>query len=325
MKNKDLAVVCCYFNPFKYKKKYLNFIEFHSNLQTQGVDIQVVELAYGEDLSSLPPNINAITLNSDQILWHKENLLNIGIKKLISEGYENIAWLDSDVIFKDSHWVEDTIHCLQIYNLCQLFSTAESQLPDGKSTFRPGCVKEWSSTGSIMPTSRAYHTGYAWASRSDILSKCLLYDKAIIGGGDSLIWFASFSNTFNLSEIIKNHPISHLGLSNYVLDYLNWGKIWGELINSKVSYISCGLTSLSHGYKKDRAYKSRYSSLSEYNYDPNQDLHYQNDLLQSSNSPLNKKIVDYFKNRNEDELLFLSKFLNKASQWQKLRRYLRDC
>ena len=309
MKNKDLAVTCCYFNPFEYRKKYSNFLDFYYNLKSQGLYIQVVELCYNKESSSLPDDIDKITLNSSQVLWHKENLLNIGIKHLIDLGYTNISWMDSDILFKDSHWIEDTIQSLKNYNLCQLFSSVEDENTDGSSRFGPGCVKEWSYTGSLMPTSRPYFTGYAWASTANVLSKCLLYDKAILGGGDSLIWLASFFNSIDICETIKGHPISHLDLPEYVVHYLNWSSIWGGLINSKVSYLNHGIKTLSHGSTSNRSYKSRYHILSKFNYNPMKDIYYKNGLIQTCNSKLHLEIVNYFKNRNEDELFIFQKIL----------------
>lgn len=318
MNNKDLGVVCCYFNPFRYKTKYLNFLKFHSSLKIQGINPEVIELSYGYEDHQLPTDIKSTKVFSSQVLWHKENLLNIGINKLISKGYENIAWMDSDVIFRDSHWIDDTINCLKNYNLCQLFSVSESESINSQSSFSPSCVKEWSYTGSLMPTSRKYQTGYAWACKSKILSQCMLYDKAIIGGGDSLIWLASFSNKFKINEIIKNHPISYLDLNSYVLDYLEWANLWGALVDGKVSYINHGIINLCHGNPKNRRYISRYENLSKCNYNPTQDIHYENNILKTTNLNLHKLIINYFKNRNEDQFSFFNNIIKNINRKNEL-------
>jgi len=297
MKNKDLAVVCCYFNPCGYLSKYENFRKFYARIKPQVPRVCVIEL---ESPLKLPPEINTRLVSSNSVLWHKENLLNIGIDQLLKEGYKNIAWLDGDIIFQDGFWAKDAVDCLKKYKLCQLFSKANRIQSNGEETFHPGCVRYWRETGNIYPINTFYHTGYGWAARAECLEACRLYDKGVLGGGDSLIWFGAFNGPVNTYELLQNHPIVKLDLNAYIIDYLNWSEKWGSVINGEVSYIFNNITSLPHGVNKNKHYISRYKYLAKNNYSPMRDISYNQGILECSNPELEKSILKYFKSRKED-------------------------
>jgi hypothetical protein len=307
MKNNQLGVVCCYFNPCGYKSKYDNFITFYSALKKQIKDIHVVELS---SPLPLPEEVEGRLISSDSILWHKENLLNLGIGDLINDGYKNIAWLDADILFQDGFWVKDTVDCLNNYKLCQLFSRAHKSQPNGTETSHPGCVRYWSETGNLYPINTLYHTGYAWAARSECLEGLQLYDKSILGGGDSLVWFGAFDGIINVYELLQFHPIFRLEINAYIIDYLDWSEKWGKIINGEVSYVYNNVQSLPHGNNSDKHYISRYNILAKHNYSPKKDLIYNNGILECTNKGLSKDIFKYFKSRKEDNSSLLRKFSN---------------
>lgn len=294
--NKSLGIVCCYFNPCNYISKYDNFIEFYDKLSSYAQNICVVELIHPDSQYTLPQSVHSVKFHSETILWHKENLLNQGIKKLLLDGFTKIAWLDADIIFDDSYWIDDAIKLLDQYKLCQLFSRAEN-----KNTFYNGCVREWKDVGSILPINSAYHTGYGWAATSEVLSSCMLYDKSILGGGDSLIWLASFSHLYNFNEIIKHHPIQKLNLKHFFKNYLSWANKWGSLIQGSVGHVYCPIKVLPHGHTKDRNYLLRYQFLIDSNYNPYQDIEYENNIITTNNHMLLILSKKYFSSRNEDQ------------------------
>ena len=88
LKVKDLAVVCCYFNPLHYKTRFENYKIFRKNIEKTKVRFLTIELAFGNDSFELNDFKDVIQLRTKDVLWHKERLLNIGISKLIEEGYE---------------------------------------------------------------------------------------------------------------------------------------------------------------------------------------------------------------------------------------------
>ena len=68
-------------------------------IKKSGVHMLVVELAFNSRDHEIDHE-HVIQLRSNDIMWHKERLLNIGIQRLIEEGYEKIAWLDADIKFQ---------------------------------------------------------------------------------------------------------------------------------------------------------------------------------------------------------------------------------
>jgi len=284
--------------------------------------VLTVELVSDNSLHILPEEFHSLKVHSNAVLWHKENLLNIGIKKLIKEGYEYIAWIDADVIFQDSFWVEEAIDQLKNYNLCQLFSRSIKQHINGSETFHPGCVRYWQETGNILPINRFYHTGYAWASTASCLKECQLYDKSIIGGADSLIWLASLSNNRSLFEIMTQHPLGKLELNSYLMDYFDWAEKWSNVIQSKISCLYSQIKSLAHGQTKNKKYISRYEILKEQDYNPKLDIHYEDDVINIKNKNLEKLIQNYFNQINEDEVSWIGKlndFIERSLQKQEIK------
>lgn len=307
LQGKGLGVTCCYFNPCGYKSKFKNFLKFYSHLRSQTTNIQIIELLRGDNYLSLPDHFNTFKVRAKGCLWRKENLLNIGIDILLCEGYENIAWLDSDVIFSDTDWPQKTIMHLQSNNLCQLFSSSDSYFSTVNPISKLGCVYYWLNAGNILPINESYSMGYGWAARSEVLYDCNLYDASIIGGGDSLLWLGSFNGMYDINLLMRHHPVKLLSTDSHYINFLNWSSKWGKLIDGKISYINQLATSLDHGSMRNRNYSNRYKYLHKSSFNPNKDLYY-NDLgvLESRNSILDKYVFLYLKSRNEDNKSWFS-------------------
>lgn len=288
--SQKLGVVCCYYNPCNYKSKYKNFIKFYNNLPHNLINLKVIELRSDYCQLNLPDYTNSHILETETPIWHKENLINIGIKLLIKDKCEYISWLDADIIFDNNSWVESTKKCLSQFRVCQLFSSVHTF-----AAKKYGSIFTFKNSGQLTGK-----TGYAWGCRSDILDSCKLYDKAIIGGGDSLLYTACF----NSSNINKSHIIHSLHLDSYSKDYLLWAKQWGSLISGSIGYTNNSIKSLSHGKLFRRRYKSRYKILQKHSYNPKINLSYKNDTLHCNNNNLSQSILNYFKSRKEDNLIF---------------------
>ena len=291
MTSNKLGVVCCYYNPCNYKSKYNNFIKFYNNLPHNLINLKVIELRSDYCQLNLPDYTNSHIFETKTPIWHKENLINIGIKLLIKDKCEYISWLDADIIFDSKSWVENTIKCLDKYNICQLFSSVYTF-----NSKQFGCAYTFKNTKE--PT--IGKTGYGWACKSEILAFCNLYDKAIIGGGDSLAWIASL----NSRSLSKQHPIHSLNLSAYSKNFLDWSKLWGSLIDRNIGYINNSITALNHGSFRRRRYLSRYSILEKNSYNPYIDIEYKNKIIHCKNQTLASDISNYFYRRKEDRLIF---------------------
>ena len=62
--------------------------------------------------------------SNDNILWNKENMLNIGVKRLLQNEpyYKNDCFIDADIHFDNIHWVNDTLKLLSSYDIIQMIN-----------------------------------------------------------------------------------------------------------------------------------------------------------------------------------------------------------
>jgi len=92
-----LHVVITLSNPAEYAIRYTLTTEFIKRMKNEtNVILYVVELAYGNQEFYVTNNKNKhhLQIRCDGYpLWHKENLINIGIKKLLPETWKAVAWV----------------------------------------------------------------------------------------------------------------------------------------------------------------------------------------------------------------------------------------
>jgi len=318
----DIAAVCCLFNVNKSEKRLNNYKLFFEKFKKTKIELLTVELALGDAPFELNEYPNVIQVRSDSILWHKERLMNIGIEKLINDGYEKIMWLDADIIFEHTeNLAHDISKELDNNIICQLFSSTcdlnENYQLDENSRRRNGIVKELTENINELEknifnannrnTVFILAHGLAWAARSDLLKKTLLFDKGIVGGGDAYMIFSFlqcekfkyvYENQFKHACIYKEIP-SNNGFNNV---FNKWGKNFSSLINGKVGCIDNVIYSMYHGEIEDRQYCSRHDILNNNGYDPGKHLKLNKyNCFEWSSQHNFKKLIDevkvYFKKR----------------------------
>ena len=81
-----LNVVCCISNPCAYKRRYDLARAFFQRMRANAlVRLFVVELCYGTQefqvTSATDPTHLQVRANCPDILWHKENLINMGVTR----------------------------------------------------------------------------------------------------------------------------------------------------------------------------------------------------------------------------------------------------
>ena len=81
-------------------------------MEELGVQLIVVEQAFGRRPFVITERDNPfhVQLRTDQELWHKENMINIGIQHLcqIDPDWKYIAWIDGDIRFQRSDIILET-------------------------------------------------------------------------------------------------------------------------------------------------------------------------------------------------------------------------
>jgi len=119
-----LHVVTAIANPARYKSRYRLYRAFAKQVEDAGAILTTVECAFGGRPFEVTNEWNPrhIQVRSNDELWFKENLLNIGISRLPSDA-KYVAVVDADIMFFRPDWAQETIQKLQHYSAVQMFST----------------------------------------------------------------------------------------------------------------------------------------------------------------------------------------------------------
>ena len=293
----DMAVVTCFFNPTGSRRRVENFKQFRRALDACGLPVLTVELAFGNDPFMLDREAGELLqLRSDSPMWQKERLLNIGIGRMLERGYRKIVWLDADVVFEEPrHWPWFVAAELEDVPLCQVFRTVQIERKPGRKPV-PGLsavrfyreVGAWFDQNPRDPSLRRLlgmlngYSGFGWAATADLLQHVPLYDRAIVGGGDKLIFAAACPRKAKwLNEVIRTMgtnlaPCETCGHVNeapaYLNDYLAWAEQWDRAVQGRMTCADLTVRSLYHGEHQNRFYRLRREILLRYAYDPAADL-----------------------------------------------------
>jgi hypothetical protein len=307
-----LHVITCISNVCEYRRRWELMIEFMERMKyVNNIKLYVVEMAYGDQeyVITEKDNPNHLQLRAEHALWHKENMINLGIKKLLPKDWKAVAWIDGDIEMEDNEWVINALKVLKNFDIIQLFGIC-LDLDE-----RENPMNIWQSFGYKYCNGKKFsherglnywHCGYAWACTRDFYEKMNgLYDRGILGSGDyilSQIFLGNIASLNNNLTEFKNDIINH------------YKGILGEKV--KVGYIPSIIKHYFHGSKKNRKYIERNNILKEICYDPCVHVKYdQNGVLVNTDKMYEeciKKIKDYFYERNEDEYYeIINKEINK--------------
>lgn len=301
---KQLWVVAVISNPQRYKSRYELYHRFKASVEASGANLITVEIALGERpfevTNELDPN--HVQLRSNTELWHKEQMINIGISRL-PQDWEYVAWIDADVEFCRHDWPEEIVHQLQHYDVIQCFQSAVDLGPDGEviNVF-DGFVHSWS-TGQPDPYSKGkygphWHPGFAWAAtRKAIDDLGGLIDWAVLGSADHHMAWAF------LGKAVERTP---KGVTQSYKDQLTlWQDRATTHIKQNVGYMAGTIYHHFHGKKKNRRYTERWEILLKHKFDPILDLKRDWQGLWAFSDKgirLRNDIREYFRQRNEDSI-----------------------
>jgi hypothetical protein len=297
-----LNIVCVYFNfsHFEIRKKLtLDFIKRYNNCSN--IDLYIVEIVYNDDEYEVTDNNNKnhMQLKTNTKLWYKENLINLAIKNLLPPDWTNVAWIDSDIEFTDTMWVEKTIEKLKYNDIIQLFSSCIQLDKNNNNT-------DYISTGVIkynfgkLVYSQHYnntHPGYAWAlSRTGYDKIGKIPELFIIGSADTRMSYGML----NIDLYLERTDMTFTeGYKQYII---NVYELFSKL---RFDYLDCIIHHYYHGDRKNRKYFERHLLLSKYEYDPNIHIEYtSNGLIKVTDrfpKELLEEIEKYFDDRKEDD------------------------
>lgn len=187
-----LHVVCVISNPCYYEKRYKLAIDFIERMQSEkNISLYICELLYDnqkEYMVTNSENPNHLQIQTNHVLWHKENLINVSIRKLLPKNWKAVAWIDADVEFDSPHWAMDTLKLLNgNYDILQLFTHAvDMDSNENTMSVFQGFGYKYSLQRPYMKNGADYwHPGYAWACTRNAYEKMGgLYEHSILGSGD---------------------------------------------------------------------------------------------------------------------------------------------
>jgi hypothetical protein len=296
-----LHVIVVVSNPCLYAIRYILMKEFLLRMELEETDviIYIVELAYGNQkfIITQPNNKRHLQLRCDTPLWHKENMINIGVNKLLPSNWKAFAWIDVDIEFENPTWAKDTLKILNgSKDMVQLFShcvdmNRQKEAMNVFTSFGFQYVKK----NPYKKGLNFWHPGFAWAITRKAYERIGgLYEKAILGSGDNIMALSLIEN--GMKSI---NDLSTDGYKKSVEDYEY------QMKKLRLGYVPGVIRHHYHGAKKNRKYAERWEILVKYNFDPY--IHIKNNntglLIPTDECPreMLNEILNYFKERNEDE------------------------
>lgn len=164
-----------YFNPMRYKRRFTNYKMFREKLR---IPLVTVELSFDGNFELTDKDADIlIQISGGAVLWQQNRLLNVALKS-VPPDTKIVAWIDCDVIFDRSDWVDEAKKQLNTFNIVQLISDgidlkSANDHPDNyqhdNAALIPGVIRLISekqfSTFEIKTKARAILWGMAWAAR----------------------------------------------------------------------------------------------------------------------------------------------------------------
>ena len=154
-------------------------------------------------------------------------------------------------------------------------------------------------------------SGFGWAARTEVLEKVILFEHAVVGGGDKLMMAASLASDLTDARLeslthskISCRACGHKNRSSaFTADFLEWAQKWSSAVEGSVDYARLEISDMYHGKRSDRGYMTRHDILYRNEFDPNRDL---NNSMSSclewsaNTSQLKREVEAYFLSRRED-------------------------
>lgn len=296
-----LHVIAVISNPCQYARRYILAREFIKRMEHEdSIILYIVELAYWDQQYYVTEKGNKrhLQLRATVPLWHKENMINLGVKKLLPPSWRAFAWIDADIEFENTTWASDALKLLNgAKDVIQLFSHAIDMDPQKNAmSIFPSFGFQYSKGAAYGKTGiNMWHPGFAWACTRKAYEKMGgLYEMSILGAGDTNMAFSFLGN--------GKKSINEKASQDYKnsIDTFN-----SSVINLRLGYIPGVIRHYFHGTKKNRKYSERWNILIDSMYSPVLHITYNKDGLIVPTVECPKKlltdIMTYFSERNEDE------------------------
>ncbi len=329
-------IVCAISNPERFRVRYDLYKAFKNHvIDDLKCNLCVVECAHGDrafqvtdGLTSphVVPRVIEVQVRNNSHIWTKECLWNIGVSRL-PEDAAYVMFCDTDLTFHNSDVVTDTIHALQVHKVVQPFQDCVDKGPHGEVlevhksfgwchsqnfSWTPPVFKKVGKATVMVPdpysgidtqgykdVGKAWHPGYCIAMKMTTLKSLRgLLDVGILGASDHHMMLAFIGKAhFSYPRTIHD---------SYKQTILDWQDRALDVVKKDLGYVRGMIGHAFHGAKAKRGYISRWTCLTEHNFDPIKDV-YKNIHgvweLAEHNIGLRDSIRSYFRSRSEDTLV----------------------
>lgn len=307
-----LHVIAVISNAVRYQSRYALFKKFENHMaKNPDVILYVVEAAFGDrpfEISQAD-NPHHVQLRIWDEVWHKENMINVGVQHILRQdpNAEFIAFIDADVQFQRDDWAVETMHQLQHYFVVQMWQNAIDLGPNYELIQYHHSFIDMYMKGKpyCYGKNRGYtnwHPGYAWAMRVEAWHHLGgLIDTAILGAADNHMAHA-LVGMLDFTCDKRLHP-------NYYKHLQIWAKRAERFVRRDVGVVPGTIIHYWHGKKKDRRYHDRWKILVDHQFDPDIDLKRDGQGLWQlcdhgdlRSIKFRDDIRKYFRGRNEDSI-----------------------
>ena len=297
-----LNVIAVISNPFLYARRYILMKEFINRIEMEetNVNLYVVELAYGSQKFIITDknNKNHLQLRTETPFWHKENMINLGVKCLLPSDWKAFAWIDADIEFENASWAVDTLKVLNgSKDIVQIFSHAVDMNRDENvmSVFNSAGFQYCKGLKFSSKSPNLWHPGYAWAITRQAYEKIGgLYERAILGSGDNIMMLSLINKAI--------YGINDESTSNYKKSVLEYQQ---KMKTLRFGYVPGVIRHYFHGTKENRQYRNRWQILLKYEYEPDHFIKHDScGVLVPTclfSQELKDDIMEYFIERKEDD------------------------
>lgn len=300
-----LAVITSWFDTHHSHRWLDNFRRFMEGMRGHGIEVYCVEGILTGERPILPSGDHVMHYELEDILWHKERLLNLGLAALPAD-VDAVGWFDADLLFHCDHFQETILATLERSPVVQPWQITEWLDADGlfvpwggkRRWIESMAAVNWNRPPSRKITSpRGAHPGLAWAARRETIDALGgLFDQHPIGGGDAMMAI-SFWGGWDVQYLEQyNEPMRRA--------CFEWGQRAHRVVQGNVGFVDAAVSHLWHGSQESRRYRSRNSDLCRLGIDPAKHLELApNDTWKwSASTPhaIIEYVTEYFSGRSED-------------------------
>jgi hypothetical protein len=307
----DLHVFAVYANPQRWRSRLLNFQRFETQILGVGSPLTTVELQYGARDWDLPlrAGVLRIRLRAKDLLWHKENCLDLAAA--YTPDWQACVCIDGDIHIVDPNWPTQTLLALDVHPVVQVSSELAFLGPNGQQVSKGTSLMQLvmiARKGGELPPAGPYspetpielkghgYPGAAWAYRRETWDKLGgLLSRGICGGADHHM----ATGLWNIKQAGEPASITP-AYGRYIK---SWQERAWRLVEGDVGLVEGLVVHYWHGPYKNRGYETRWKILQANEYDPYVDVVQDSKgvLNLAGNKPkLRDQLRTYFSARNED-------------------------